>query len=279
MDLITCNPYIRFANSLRFEYKRGPSKTYDCRLLYTLKGSARIHLEGIEHFLKRGSLVLFQPGTEYLILPDEAVTLAVFDFDYTQDYSKLSEFNAPRRLEMFRAEEAHEVIHFTDIHALNQPLFLENVRHLEQELLSVIAEFQQKKLYFREKSSAMFKNILFDIVRYLQLGDTGNSTLDQVVHYIDTHTTGRISNAQIGQALNYNPNYLNRLMIRHTGMTLHQYILQRRLAQASTLLQTTNRPINEIALELGFNSLSHFSGFFKKETGTTPMEYRKSGTI
>lgn len=279
MELISCTPYIRFANALCFEHQRGPSKTYDCRFLYTLKGSASIDLAGQRYTMERGSLAVFQPDTCYIIQPNESVTLAVFDFDYTQDYSTATAYLAPRRPELFMPEEAHKAVQFTDITPLNQPLFLENVRHLEPEILAVISEFQQKRRFYQGKTSTQFKNILFDLARYLQLGDERNSLVDQIVHYIDTHSTGRITNAQIGAELSYNPNYLNRLMIRHTGMSLHQYILQHRLAQASILLQTTNRPINEIAMELGFNSLSHFSNYFKKETGSTPVAYRRSGTL
>ena len=68
-------------------------------------------------------------------------------------------------------------------------------------------------------------------------------------------------------------------MIQHTGMTLHQYVLQSRLECAMALLHTTDRSVNEIALELGFHSLSHFSNYFKKETGTTPVLYRKGGML
>jgi AraC family transcriptional regulator len=68
-------------------------------------------------------------------------------------------------------------------------------------------------------------------------------------------------------------------MIQHTGMTLHQYVLKSRLEYAMTLLHTTDKSVNDIALELGFYSLSHFSNYFKKETGTTPVLYRRGGML
>ena len=67
MKLIQCTPWVRFAESLCFTYQRGPSKTYDCRLLYTQSGSAQLEMQGQVYELAHGCLVLFQPGTEYCI--------------------------------------------------------------------------------------------------------------------------------------------------------------------------------------------------------------------
>lgn len=279
MELIDCIPYIRFADTLCFEQQRGPSRTYDCRFLYAFKGSASLRMEQEHYTMQRGSLAVFQPDTEYVILPAPSVTLAVFDFDYTQDYSDTTDYLIPCKPDAFRPENRHRTVVFTDAPALNQPLFHSSTQFLEPEISELLTEFSQKKVFFREKVSTQFKNILIDLTRQRLLGNPHNDVVRQVIQYIDRHMTGHISNTQIGMALNYNPNYLNRLMLRHTGMSLHQYVLQRRLAHAASLLQTTDRPINDIAIELGFNSLSHFSSYFKKETGTTPLVYRKNGII
>lgn len=279
MELINITPYIRFANMLCFEQVRGPSKTYDCRFLYAFSGCATLVMMGQEYALQKGALVIFQPNTEYMIRPDGALTLAVFDFDYTQDYHDTSDYLVPCSPEIFQSGSAHEQVHFSDAPALNQPFYHPNVQFLEPEISEIIAEFQVKKIFFREKNSTQFKNLLINLTRHQQLGNINNDVVRQVIEYIDRHPTGRISNAQIGLELNYNPNYLNKLMIRHTGMTLHQYVLQSRLDYAMTLLHTTDRSVNDIALELGFHSLSHFSNYFKKETGTSPALYRRNGML
>lgn len=279
MELINITPYVRFANMLCFEQLRGPSKTYDCRFLYTFSGSATLIMMGQEYTLQKGALAIFQSNTEYMIHPNSSLTLAVFDFDYTQDYHDTSDYLAPCSPDMFRQENVHEQILFNDAPVLNRPFYHPNVSFLEHEISEIISEFQVKKIFFREKNSTQFKNLLINLIRHQQLGNINNDVVRQVVEYIDRHPTGRISNAQIGLELNYNPNYLNKLMIRHTGMTLHQYVLQSRMDYAMTLLHTTDRSVNSIALELGFNSLSHFSNYFKKETGTSPALYRRNGML
>ncbi len=59
------------------------------------------------------------------------------------------------------------------------------------------------------------------------------------------------------------------------GHTPKAYADQLRLAEAKTQLKIDDRPIIDIALHLGFSSLSAFYRFFKENTGQTPNAYRK----
>ncbi|HEM3531839.1 TPA: helix-turn-helix transcriptional regulator [Streptococcus suis] len=60
------------------------------------------------------------------------------------------------------------------------------------------------------------------------------------------------------------------------GMTVGAYIKKEKIAYAKFLLVYTNQSISEISEYLIFNSQSYFTSVFKKETGKTPFEYRKS---
>jgi len=51
-------------------------------------------------------------------------------------------------------------------------------------------------------------------------------------------------------------------------------LLERRLRKAAQLLQTTDKTVQQIADECGFESLSHFSRYFKAKFGITPSQYR-----
>lgn len=279
MELKDCVPCIRFADTLVFEFQRGPFRTYDGRLLYGLSGTAEVDIGGRTLLLSRGALLMFQSDTEYTIRPRKTVHLAVLDFDFTQDYSQRTEFLLPCPVDLFRPEQAHSHILFTDTDLFNEPLYLKNAAFTESTILEIIREFQQKRLYFRGKTSTLFKNVLFDLARADQAGADSRDTVPRLLNYIEQNIGRRVSNAEIGEALNYNPNYLNRLMLQHTGLSLHQYILHRRLSMAVNLLLDGQQPISDIAMTLGFNSPSHFSNFFKEQTGMTPNQYRQQGTL
>lgn len=279
MELIQCVPWIRFAEELRFEQQRGPSKTYDCRMLYTLKGEATLEMEGSFYELRHGCAVLFQPGTRYCICPDRSITLAVVDFDFTQDYCSRVEFLPPCSAEEYVPALAHGKICFSDAPELNTPLYLEQAFYLEPGLRNIAGEFRDRHAFFRGKASTLFKDALIEIVRTCQGGRELRNIMGQLQQYIDANLSRRITNGELGEVMGYNPNYLNRLVLESTGMSLHRYVLQRRLTVAMGLLVGTRKSVNQIAAELGFHSASHFSSFFKKATGTTPAQCRKNGAL
>ena len=68
--------------------------------------------------------------------------------------------------------------------------------------------------------------------------------------------------------------YLSAIFKQQYGMPPIQYMNQRRLDRAKTMLTDTDASIVDVAAELGFDSLSAFYGFFKKHAGTTPKEFR-----
>lgn len=70
---------------------------------------------------------------------------------------------------------------------------------------------------------------------------------------------------------------LNDHVKRSTGVTAGHLIRQRVLTEAKRQLIFTMQPIHDIAEELAFADPSHFARFFRKQTGTTPHEFRDQG--
>ena len=80
---------------------------------------------------------------------------------------------------------------------------------------------------------------------------------------------------QVGRAVGASPAYLTDLFRRVEGVSLHQYIVQLRLAQALVELPHA-ADLTALALELGFSSHSHFSAAFGRAFGCTPSEFRQT---
>lgn len=75
--------------------------------------------------------------------------------------------------------------------------------------------------------------------------------------------------------IHVSPNHLNKVVRTETGKSASDFINQISILEAKVLLGQTTLNIKEIAAELGFEDVSYFSRFFKKHSGTTPLEYRK----
>ena len=69
-------------------------------------------------------------------------------------------------------------------------------------------------------------------------------------------------------------NHLNKVLKENTGKTTTEIITGRIMEEAKILLKQTDWNISEIAWSLGFEQLSHFSSFFKKQTSLSPNEIR-----
>ncbi|WP_438495873.1 helix-turn-helix domain-containing protein [Paenibacillus sp. IHBB 3054] len=63
---------------------------------------------------------------------------------------------------------------------------------------------------------------------------------------------------------------------QYAGITLSEYLIQRRVSGACILLANSGKSIQEIAVEVGDLSPSYFSQMFKKIKGISPDQYRKS---
>lgn len=71
------------------------------------------------------------------------------------------------------------------------------------------------------------------------------------------------------------PNHLLRTFKAAFGQTPHQFLTERRIERACTLLRTTRLPITEICLAVGFHSLGTFSALFRQRVGVSPAGYRR----
>lgn len=89
--------------------------------------------------------------------------------------------------------------------------------------------------------------------------------------YIDTKNVG-----DYAQALNITPNYLTTTLKRLTGKSAKDIIHERLLVESKSLLKYSGMDIAEISYRLNFQEPTHFTRFFKKLSGTTPNQFRKS---
>jgi len=76
--------------------------------------------------------------------------------------------------------------------------------------------------------------------------------------------------------LHITPNYLNEVVKSETGVSAKKHITERVLLEAQNLLLYARLDISEISHLLQFSEPTHFSKFFKKETGLTPKAYQEN---
>lgn len=104
--------------------------------------------------------------------------------------------------------------------------------------------------------------------------DSNEERLSKVKAYIEEHIQEKISVKDLAELVHINDQYLMRIFKRETGQSILEYITDRRIILASSMLKDTDYSINFIADCVGCDNYSYFTKLFKKQTGFTPREYR-----
>src|SRR6478672_7820326 len=107
----------------------------------------------------------------------------------------------------------------------------------------------------------------------IALEPTG-ATVDALRKLVEEHFQKERQLAFYADKLAMTVDRLNDHVRRATGVTAGHLIRQRVLTEAKRQLVFTSQPIHEIAYDLAFSDPSHFARFFRKQTGTTPHEFR-----
>lgn len=93
--------------------------------------------------------------------------------------------------------------------------------------------------------------------------------------YIEKHLEERLSLADIAGALYVNPSYLSRAFKKETQKNISAYINEQKIRRAQAYMRDLDIGIREISIRLGFSDYAYFCVLFKKQTGETPLAYRK----
>lgn len=83
---------------------------------------------------------------------------------------------------------------------------------------------------------------------------------------------------EFAEHLHLHPNYLTNVVKAETGKPASEWIQDRTIAEAQSMLNNTTLSVSEITFRLGFNDSTHFAKFFKKRTGMTPSAFRQSAS-
>ncbi|MBW4592830.1 MAG: AraC family transcriptional regulator [Brasilonema angustatum HA4187-MV1] len=100
--------------------------------------------------------------------------------------------------------------------------------------------------------------------------------LREVFEFIELNYHQSISLKEVAQAVGYSSAYLTDLVRRLTGKTVNDWIIERRIAQACTLLLSTNDSVNQIALQVGYQNINHFYSQFRYHHKNTPHAWREA---
>lgn len=276
MKFSDINPYIRFAETVKFSSEGNWAYVQDCRLIYVLSGFVNIDIDKNHYHLNPGALFYCCRGQVYSHASPGTLFIAInFDLDRTTPGGKpfYPRINVPSP----DTPSPFDSYHIKDSDFINSHLVLQNGTTYFSALNSIVDEFSACRPFYLEKVRAILKNILIDLHRQTLSADLKPSRIvQQIQDYIHSHFDQPVSNQSLAEQFGYHPHYLNRMFTKQTGKSIHQYLLAIRLTEAQRMLLATDLSLADIAERTGFCSYSHFSSYFKRETGLSPLAYRSN---
>lgn len=154
-----------------------------------------------------------------------------------------------------------------------------------ERIIVMMKQLQDAVRSYNEKTLNDYMSTVILCELYNQLFSTQKTTnkkskKEQLYHDIVDHIKWSYhENTKVSEIANYfgyNEKYLSHLFTEISGMSLKQYILQRKMEVAKSILSDTNHSISEIAFQLGYKDCHNFMSSFKKIVGLTPTAFRNA---
>jgi AraC-like DNA-binding protein len=122
----------------------------------------------------------------------------------------------------------------------------------------------------------LLERILLDLAEQRTARSNQHRWLDGVLGKLDRLPGHDVNYRALATELGTSLSTLRRKFQRATGMSIHNYVIDSRIARARDQLQHTDLPIKVIAEDLGYRDVYFFSRQFKQHVGLAPAAFRRS---
>lgn len=111
--------------------------------------------------------------------------------------------------------------------------------------------------------------------RKQQIVEAVKNIVVDTVHYSELEDMKENFSSLLAQKLNKDYHYLSNLFSEQEGTTIEQYIIQQKIERVKELLEYNELTLSQISYKLGYSSVAHLSGQFKKVMGMTPSQFKQ----
>lgn len=242
-------------------------------ITYISEGSGFFSVDDREYQVREGDLIFTRPGE--IRKWDVRHIMNGYALIFEEEFL-LSFFNDPefiRRLSYFRVDRNCALLRLNEAGSLR--------------ILKLIKDIQHEILFYQTKDKHILRALLYEALVILNREYNSSAEPAGIVSKkVNPHITKFISlindEFKHSHSIQYyadklciTPNYLNELIKQSVGIHAKLMIQNKVLLEAKKMLTYTDIPVGRIAEELGFDNSSYFIRLFRKQTGMTPLVYRR----
>ena len=201
------------------------------------------------------------------------------DMDYVRENIKEGDFKNPEGMGILSRNALTNLkYHFVVTVAMITRHCVEAGMELEQAYrLSDFYILKMDSMTTTEDISALHDNMVLAYTGKMLLikkQSIISKSITMCIEYVYNHIHDRITIEDLAAYTDLSPSYLSRLFKKELGISVSDYIREKKIDKAQNLLKYSDFTPVEIANYLSFSSQSHFIQAFEKMVGMTPKKYR-----
>ena len=242
-------------------------------IIYVKSGSLLVSISGENYIGKSGDVFVVSPGNLHF-MGSQTGTVDYFTFLFPLKYIS------------FRSNDILDdklLEPLNNGHLLISPRVKDTAKELCEQLIEIyLAKNDEREsiITAQIKTKTVLLQFILEMWKkgFVTENDTsGRNTVEkEMVSYIQQNFTGTISLKEFGEQFHLSEKYISRYFKEHFHITISQYVTYLRLKHAKQLLQDTDIPVTEIAMQSGYQNISYFIRSFKKTYEVSPLQYRKN---
>ena len=242
-------------------------------IIYVRSGFLTVSISGESYIGKTGEAFVVSPGNLHL-MGSQSGTVDYYTFLFPLKYISF-------RTDDMLDEKLLEPLNSG--HLMICPRVKDTAKELCEQLIEIYMakkDESESKIATQVRTKIILLQFILEMWKkgfVIENDTSGRNTVEkEMVSYIQQNFTGKISLREFGEQFHLSEKYISRYFKEHFHITLSQYVTYLRLEHAKQLLQDTDIPVTDVAMQSGYQNVSYFIRSFQKAYAVSPMKYRKN---
>ena len=242
-------------------------------IIYVRSGFLTVSISGESYIGKTGEAFVVPPGNLHL-MGSQSGTVDYYTFLFPLKYISF-------RTDDMLDEKLLEPLNSG--HLMICPRVKDTAKELCEQLIEIYEaknDESESKITTQVRTKIILLQFILEMWKkgfVIENDTSGRNTVEkEMVSYIQQNFTGKISLREFGEQFHLSEKYISRYFKEHFHITLSQYVTYLRLEHAKQLLQDTDIPVTDVAMQSGYQNVSYFIRSFQKAYAVSPLKYRKN---
>ncbi len=242
-------------------------------IIYVRSGFLTVSISGESYIGKTGEAFVVSPGNLHL-MGSQTGTVDYYTFLFPLKYISF-------RTDDMLDEKLLEPLNSG--HLMICPRVKDTAKELCEQLIEIYMakkDESESKITTQVRTKIILLQFILEMWKkgfVIENDTSGRNTVEkEMVSYIQQNFTGKISLREFGEQFHLSEKYISRYFKEHFHITLSQYVTYLRLEHAKQLLQDTDIPVTDVAMQSGYQNVSYFIRSFQKAYAVSPLKYRKN---